>query len=206
MKTILLNIFLLAGSILFAQQNEEFKMIKQHFDYQENLLKTEFINKYKLADNELEREAIKKDFAEFMLKLDSIRNTAYLGALIRVKNIEELKYLNKDYAQVKNIFQDKIDEVPEFPNGIDALREKVASLFYAKGFCNNKKELNTTVNFAVDKDGSIIDIRAEGEDVGFNKQAEIAMYLIPDKFIKPAIINGNAVKYSYKMPLTIKFN
>ena len=28
-----------------------------------------------------------------MLKLDSIRNTAYLGALIRVKNVEELEYL-----------------------------------------------------------------------------------------------------------------
>ena len=34
MKTILLTAFLLAGSMLFGQQNEEFRLIKQHFEAQ----------------------------------------------------------------------------------------------------------------------------------------------------------------------------
>jgi hypothetical protein len=35
----------------------------------------------------------------------------------------------------------------------------------------------------VDENGSITDIKAEGENISFNKQAEIAMYLISEKFI-----------------------
>ena len=39
----------------------------------------------------------------------------------------------------------------------------------------------------VDENGSITDIKAEGENISFNKQAEIAMYLISEKFTKPAL-------------------
>lgn len=205
MKTILLTAFLLAGSMLFGQQNEEFRLIKQHFDRQENLLKIEFVKKYNNAFTAQEKETVKKDFTEFMLKLDSIRNTAYLGALIRVKNVEELEYLKGQSSSNVKACHTEIDEAPEFPNGIDALREKVASLFYSKGIEYCKNELNTTVSFVVDENGSITDIKAEGENISFNKQAEIAMYLISEKFTKPALQKGNAVKYAFRMPLSIKF-
>ena len=39
----------------------------------------------------------------------------------------------------------------------------------------------------------------------YNEQAEIAMYLISEKFTKPALQKGNAVKYAFRMPLSIKF-
>ena len=42
-------------------------------------------------------------------------------------------------------------EKPEFPNGINSLREKVAELFYADGICCDDKELNTTLKFVVEK-------------------------------------------------------
>ena len=184
--------------MLFGQQNEEFRLVKQHFDRQENLLKIEFAKKYNNAFTAQEKETVKKDFTEFMLKLDSVRNVAYLGALIRVKNNEGLKNINAKNEEIE--FQNV--QTPEFPNGIDALREKVASLFYSKGIEYCKNELNTTVSFVVDENGSITDIKAEGENISFNKQAEIAMYLISEKFTKPALQKGNAVKYAFRMPLS----
>ena len=88
MKTILLTAFLLAGSMLFGQQNEEFRLIKQHFDRQENLLKIEFVKKYNNAFTAQEKKPSKR-FCKFME--DGIRNTRILGTLIRVENVEELE-------------------------------------------------------------------------------------------------------------------
>ena len=82
--------------------------------------------------------------------------------------------------------------------------EKVAELFYADGICCDDKELNTTLKFVVEKDGSISEITAEGETPSFNKQAEIALYLLPDKFQKPGTVNGNAVRYVFRMPIRMR--
>ncbi len=201
MKTISVTIFLLLFSFGFSQQNDEFKKVKMYFDSQKQLIDTEFQKKYNSETNLFVKENLKKDYNYFIQKIDSVRNVAYLGALIRVKNNEGLRNINAENDEIK--FQNV--ETPEFPNGIDALREKVASLFYSKGIEYCKNELNTTVSFVVDENGSITDIKAEGENISFNKQAEIAMYLISEKFTKPALQKGNAVKYAFRMPLSIKF-
>lgn len=201
MKTISVTIFLLFFSFGFSQQNDEFKRVKMYFDSQKQLIDTEFQKKYNSETNLFVKENLKKDYNYFIQKIDSVRNVAYLGALIRVKNNEGLKNINAKNEEIG--FQNV--QTPEFPNGIDALREKVASLFYSKGIEYCKNELNTTVSFVVDENGSITDIKAEGENISFNKQAEIAMYLISEKFTKPALQKGNAVKYAFRMPLSIKF-
>ena len=172
-----------------------------YFDLQKQLIDTEFQKKYNSETNLFVKENLKKDYNYFIQKIDSVRNVAYLGALIRVKNNEGLRNINAENEEIE--FQNV--ETPEFPNGIDALREKVASLFYSKGIEYCKNELNTTVSFVVDENGSITDIKSEGENISFNKQAEIAMYLISEKFTKPALQKGNAVKYAFRMPLSIKF-
>ena len=139
-----------------------------------------------------------------MSKLDSIRNVAYLGALIKVKNREDLHLITKtsqNFTQNKNI-----ESKPEFPNGLNSLRDKVANLFYSDCLQAEKKEVSTMLSFVVEEDGSITDIRAFGDDANLNKQAEIALYLLPEKFTKPATVNGNAVRYSFQMPLVVKFD
>ena len=201
MKTISVTIFSVIFSFGFSQQNDEFKRVKMYFDSQKQLIDTEFQKKYNSETNLFVKENLKKDYNYFIQKIDSVRNVAYLGALIRVKNNEGLKNINAKNEEIG--FQNV--QTPEFPNGIDALREKVASLFYSKGIEYCKNELNTTVSFVVDENGSITDIKAEGENISFNKQAEIAMYLISEKFTKPALQKGNAVKYAFRMPLSIKF-
>jgi hypothetical protein len=55
----------------------------------------------------------------------------------------------------------------------------------------------------VEKDGSLSEISADGELPAFNKQAE-TLYLLPDKF-KPGTINGNAVRYMFKLPIRMRW-
>ena len=205
MKTYLLFTFLLLGKLFSAQQTEEFRIIKNYFDNQENIIKTGFAKKYKsVADDSLKLE-IRKQYTEFISKLDSIRNVAYLGALIKVKNREDLCLIEKNQSQ---LFGEKksIVSKPEFPNGLNSLRDKVANLFYSDCLAVDEKEISTMLSFVVAEDGSISEVRASGDNANLNKQAEIALYLLPEKFTKPATMNGNAVKYSFQMPLVVKFD
>lgn len=206
MKTFLLFFFLFLGKLLPAQQAEEFKIIKDYFDNQESLLKSGFAKKYETLTDATSKEEIRKQYCEFISKLDSIRNISYLGALIKVKNREELSLITKERLASSEDHKVAIESKPEFPNGLNSLREKVANLFYSEGLKADKKELSTILSFVVEKDGTISDIRASGDDANLNKQAEIALYLLPEKFTKPAIINGNAVRYSFKLPLVVKFD
>ena len=182
-----------------------FRIIKNYFDNQENIIKTGFAKKYKsVADDSLKLE-IRKQYTEFISKLDSIRNVAYLGALIKVKNREDLCLIEKNQSQ---LFGEKksIESKPEFPNGLNSLRDKVANLFYSDCLAVDEKEISTMLSFVVAEDGSISEVRASGDNANLNKQAEIALYLLPEKFTKPATMNGNAVKYSFQMPLVVKFD
>lgn len=200
MKTISVTIFLVIFSFGFSQQNDEFKRVKMYFDSQKQLIDTEFQKKYNSETNLFVKENLKKDYNYFIQKIDSVRNVAYLGALIRVKNNEGLKNINAKNEEIE--FQNV--ETPEFPNGINSLREKVAELFYSDGMITGGKELNTLVKFVVEKDGSLSEISANGEIPAFNKQAEIALYLLPYKF-KPGTINGNAVRYMFKLPIRMRW-
>ena len=170
MKTISVTIFLLLFSFGFSQQNDEFKRVKMYFDSQKQLIDTEFQKKYNSETNLFVKENLKKDYNYFIQKIDSVRNVAYLGALIRVKNNEGLRNINAENDEIK--FQNV--ETPEFPNGINSLREKVADLFYFDGIIVEGRELKTIIKFVVEKDGSLSEISADGEIPAFNKQAEIA--------------------------------
>lgn len=208
-QTQMRNYFLLAllflGGLFSAQQAEEFRTIKNYFDHQESLLRSSFAQKYSTLTTDSSKEEIRKDYNDFMSKLDSIRNIAYLDALIKVKNREDLSMVKRHQAKILCSTK-TVQSQPEFPNGINSLRDKVAGLFYSECLQAEKKEVSTVLNFIVEEDGSISEVRALGEDVNLNKQAEIALYLLPEKFSKPAIIDGNAVAYSFQMPLIVKFN
>ena len=106
MKTYLFFFFLILGRLLPAQQAEEFRIIKDYFDNQESLIKSGFAKKYKTLSTDSSKVEIRKQYTVFMSKLDSIRNVAYLGALIKVKNREDLHLITKtsqNFTQNKNI-------------------------------------------------------------------------------------------------------
>lgn len=182
-------------------------MAKKYFDYQRFILNDEFKKKFEDETDVKQKLSIKKDFSEFMMKLDSIQNTAFIGTLIKVKNREDLDRIsakNTSTLHPANPEKTQLNEAASYPGGFETLRKQVANLFYTHSVLPDHKLLKTHVVFVVERDGSISSVHAEGDNFTFNRQAEIAMYLLPEKF-SPAIINGNAVRYRFRLPLSMNF-
>lgn len=201
-------IYLLAffvATLMAAQQNDEFKKTKQFFDYQREMLNREFKKQFDREQNPEKKRLATLDYTDFMIKMDSIQNQAYLHALIKVKNREDLSEIRSatlPELQLKNPPKELLTEHALYPGGIENLRKDVAHLFYADAILNDTNLLKTSVLFVVEKDGSISNVKADGENFTFNRQAEIAMYLLPQKF-SPAKMDGNAVRYRFRLPLSL---
>ncbi|MBK1894559.1 hypothetical protein JHL15_02175 [Chryseobacterium sp. YIM B02567] len=173
------------------------------------MLNTEFKKKFDAETGNFQKASIKQDFLLFMKKMDSIENVALIGALLRVKNTEDLSRLQ---LENKKTFPEKLTEVfpitdqsADYPGGMNALRQEVAHLFYIDGVFSDTKIVKANVAFIVEKDGSISNVEAQGDNFTFNRQAQIALYSLSEKF-SPAIINGDPVRYRFKLPLTMNFD
>lgn len=153
-----------------------------------------------------EKIKLESEYGFFIKKLDSVRNQAYLGVLIKTKNLEQLAKLNKVVPQKKEVIVEKNpDHAAEYPGGIDKLREIVSSSFYFDADVDRNAVLKSVVTFVVERDGSIAQVKSEGDNIVFNRQAEICMYLVPDKFI-PGTLHGVAVRSRFTFPITMKFD
>ncbi len=206
-KKLLYLLFLMSLFFSQAQQNQEFKITKDYFDYQRLMLNNEFKKKFDSETNYEEKRSIKENFSEFMVKLDSIQNTAFIATLIKVKNREDLDRIASRKTMIyhaENPQKQMLNEQATYPGGFEMLRKQVADLFYSDSVLPGQKLLKTNVVFVVEKDGSISSVRAEGDNFTFNRQAEIAVYLLPEKF-SPAVVNGTAVRYRFRLPLAMNF-
>lgn len=194
-------------NFLFGQQNTEFKAVKSFFDYQRFMLNNEFKKKFDSESDFAAKVNIKKDFSEFIRRIDSVQNSALVGALIKVKNREDLERLKVHplpKVEVPNPKKYDLDQEARYPGGFNNLRGQVADLFYSDAVLANQELLKTSVEFVVERDGSISSVHAVGDNFTFNRQAEIAMYLLPEKF-DPALVNGTPVRYHFRLPLVMNF-
>lgn len=168
------------------------------------MLNNEFKKKFDAESNALKKNVIKGDFLFFMKKMDSIENTALIGALLRVRNIEDLQTLKKAVGTSQD-FNDKsenVEKMADYPGGINTLRQEVADLLYVDGVNSDSKTVKTDVVFIVEKDGSISNVHAQGDNFTFNRQAEIALYSISEKF-SPAVVKGDPARFRFRIPLTL---
>ncbi|WP_251172432.1 energy transducer TonB [Chryseobacterium muglaense] len=199
-------LFILISTFCFSQQTEDFKMVKNYYNQHRTMLNTEFKKKFDAEQNPLYKSAVKNDFLFFMKKMDSIENVALIAALLKVKNLEDLKKIrSKTVSPSKQDFSNSIEKTADYPGGINALRKEVAQLFYGGGVFSETGNLKTNVAFIVEKDGTISDVKAEGDNFTFNRQAEIALYSVSEKF-SPAYTNGNPVRYRFRLPLVLNFD
>lgn len=180
-------------------------MVKNYYNQHRTMLNKEFKKKFDSETNPLFKSAVKNDFLFFMKKMDSIENVALIGALLKVKNLEDLKRigLKKALLQKPEAFAET-DKIANYPGGINALRSEVAQLFYGEGVYSETGNVKTNVAFIVEKDGTISNVKAEGDNFTFNRQAEIAIYSVPEKF-SPAYLNGSPVRYRFRLPLAMNF-
>ncbi|QBO57726.1 M56 family metallopeptidase [Chryseobacterium salivictor] len=96
--------------------------------------------------------------------------------------------------------------LPQFPNGINAFRTLIQSNFDTSIFKGEIGIQKTTIYTNIDENGKMTDIVAEGPNELFNREAERVVKLISAEHIwTPATEDGKAVKYRFKLPLTMQF-
>ncbi|WP_370898683.1 energy transducer TonB [Chryseobacterium gossypii] len=204
MKCFFLCLFGLASSFCFSQQVEEFRLVKNFYNHHRSLLNKEFKKKFDAETNMAGKAAIEKDFLLFISKMDSIENVALIGALLKVKNLEDINKIRNSGSAAEKVSEvsSATDKAADYPGGINALRKEVARIFYTGGVYAESKTVKTNVAFIVEKDGTVSNVQAQGDNFTFNRQAEIALYSISEKF-SPALINGDPVRFRYQLPLTL---
>lgn len=204
-KILPLILILWTFTFLKAQQNQNFKDVKQFFNNHRQMLTTEFQKRVQQESTLENKNATRNDFALFMSKLDSLENVVLIDALVKTKNMEVLSKTSLPIAENAN-FQilEQTEKTAEYPGGIDALRTTVASIFYDNALYD-QNTIKTNIRFIVEKDGSITNVVAMGENASFNRQAEIAIYLLPEKF-KPGSLHGYPVRSMFRLPITMKFD
>ncbi len=98
----------------------------------------------------------------------------------------------------------EVEQLAEFPGGINAFRNKVSSGFDTSVMDGDEGTVKTEVTFIVERDGSITDVKASGSNSDFNAEAVRTVKGVKNKWT-PAKINGQAVRYRFRMPLTMQF-
>ena len=109
----------------------------------------------------------------------------------------------KPQVDEKKIYAD-VEQLAEFPGGINAFRNKVASSFDGNVMDGDEGNVKSEITFVVERDGSITDVRATGDYKYFNEEAIRTVKSIKNKWT-PAKVNGQSVRYRYRLPLVMAF-
>lgn len=96
------------------------------------------------------------------------------------------------------------DVEARFPGGINAFRNKVSQNFDTSYFEGSGDKISSSIVFIVEKDGTISNITAKGNDATFNKEAEKTIRKIKGKW-EPAKVNGQPVRSYFKIPISMIF-
>lgn len=92
-----------------------------------------------------------------------------------------------------------------FPLGITALRNMIGENFRMRKISSKANQESCEITFVIDREGFMTEIKTSGNNESFNNEAERAILKIKDKWI-PAEMNGEKVRYRFRIPLTITFD
>jgi protein TonB len=99
--------------------------------------------------------------------------------------------------------EEKVEKLAEFPGGINEFRNQFTKVFRADKI-KEKGIVKTVILFVIEKDGSVIDVKALGGSQSLNDESIRAIKKIKGTWI-PAEINGETVRYRYRLPLSMNF-
>ena len=194
----LLSLFLL--NFYFSQQTEGFKNINTTYEAERKEID---------AQHTLETS---KNLSEKKLSEVSSKYIGQLSDLQRRKNIENLEEVqrtkifeaNNPIDESRLPVYDELEEVTaQHPKGYEFFRNEIMNNLYSENI-NGNGNLRCNIIFTVEKDGSLRNVKATGENENFNKQAELALYLTKYKW-NPARKNGKPQKSRMNLPLILNF-
>ena len=96
----------------------------------------------------------------------------------------------------------EVEQTAEFPGGINAFRKKVSENFDSSAIEGADGVVKGEVTFVVERDGSMTDIKVNGKNSDFNSEAVRTVKSIKNKWA--AKINGQTVRYRYRLPLAMQ--
>ena len=109
----------------------------------------------------------------------------------------------KPQVDTKKVYLE-VEQLAEFPGGINAFRNKVSSSFDTSAMDGDEGNVKAEITFIVETDGSITDVKATGPVKYFNEEAMRTVRSIKNKWT-PAKVNGQNVRYRYRLPITMAF-
>ena len=96
--------------------------------------------------------------------------------------------------------------MPEYPGGINVMRNKVSQNFNGLPFKGNEGLVRSDIQFVIDEKGEVSNIKTMGSNEIFNNEAYKAVKLANENITwQPATKDGQPVKYIFKLPLTMVF-
>lgn len=98
----------------------------------------------------------------------------------------------------------EVEQLAEFPGGINAFRSKVSNSFDSSAMDGDEGKVTSEITFVVERDGTITDVQAKGSNKDFNAEAIRTVKSIKNKWA-PAKVNGQSVRYRFRLPLTMQF-
>ncbi len=100
-----------------------------------------------------------------------------------------------------------VDQLPNFPGGINNFRSQVAYNFNTAVMTGNEGTVRSTLYFVINSDGSTSNYRSEGENEVFNNEALRAIKVSNESSKwEPAVKDGKPTSYMFKIPLTMSFH
>lgn len=102
--------------------------------------------------------------------------------------------------------KDEATLLPQYPGGINEMRNKMAKAFDASKMNLGKETYRTEINYTVLEDGNIADVKASGNNESFNAEAVNSFRKANENIVwKPAEKDGKPIRYSMRIPLMMSF-
>ncbi len=134
-----------------------------------------------------------------------------VGNIIEEKKIQDTirpqegKNTNLNQETVSNSTNDPT-QLPQFPGGMNELRNRVAKLFDGSKLGTEKGLSKADILYTVNEAGNVVNIKVAGNNESFNNEALISFKKATENVIwKPAEKDGKPVNYYMKLPLTMSF-
>lgn len=104
-----------------------------------------------------------------------------------------------------NAIPARVDIEADFSGGINAFRNKVTENFDTSVVESESGEvIKGTITFVVETDGTISNVKVNGANTDFNKEAEKTIKKIKGKW-NPAKLQGEKVRSYFRLPISMQF-
>lgn len=163
--------------------------------YQVNLMTNQYFKDYR---NEKEKIFMGFKAKAFIKGKDTIPIKRNTDNRLEKKTVQDIS------TAVEGVAADLVPA--EYPGGVNELRKKVSKNFNSAIFGETSGLVRSTITFVVDKNGSIRDLKAEGENEKFNNEVfRVTKEANENITWKPATKDGEPVAYRYNLPIAMQF-